>query len=144
MSKTNPTYTTLKQASCPTLSLSGLIDYEVTLDTKGQVYFALTGNSGTGYFSKARQPLSAILDALEDFASKYPLTSFALKDLYPDTSINSWGFLMAALLAEDLIQPLEDNKRHFRLCDPARFLQQVEELKAKHSDSRKGKAEAAA
>lgn len=143
-STTNPNFTALKQASCPTLSLAGIIDYQITLDNDGQVYFAITGNSGTGYFSKAEQPLTAILDALEEFASQYPLTSLALKDLYPGTSINSWGFLMAALVAEGLIQPLEDNKRRFQLCDPAPFLQQVEELKKAHSDSRKGKAKTAA
>ena len=61
MSKPNPTFTTLKQQSCPTLSLSGFIDYEISLDSDGQVHFAIKGNSGTGYYSRARQPLTAIL-----------------------------------------------------------------------------------
>jgi hypothetical protein len=54
MSKSNPTFTTLKQQSCPTLSQQGFIDYQISQNDKGEVFFAITGNSGTGYFSKAR------------------------------------------------------------------------------------------
>ena len=88
-------FTTLKIFSCPTLSQSGKIDYEISTDSNGAILIALTGNSGTGYFSKARQPVKEIVKALEQFQAKFPITSLALKDLYPDTSINSWSFMMS-------------------------------------------------
>ena len=76
-------FTVLKKASCPTLSQTGTITYELSLDSNGQAYFSLTGNSGSGYFSKARQPLYAILNTLGQFAEGYPITAFAQKACTP-------------------------------------------------------------
>ncbi|AQA20024.1 hypothetical protein BST95_19040 [Halioglobus japonicus] len=143
-STTNPTFTILKQATCPTLSQSGTIGYQIALDDGDNILMALASNSGTGFFCKAWIKLDHALDTLEEFAIQYPLTSLALQPLYPGTSINSWSFLMAVLLAEGLIEPLSDNKRRFQLCDPAPFRQQIEKLKAAHSDSPKGKDDQAA
>jgi hypothetical protein len=146
---TTSAFTTLKKASCPTLSQSGFIDYEVSADSTNTLFIGLTGNSGKGYFSKAKHPVTGIIDALEQFQAKYPITSLALKDLYPGTSINSWSFLMAVLLAEGLVEPLEDNKRRYQLCDPDAFLSSLDKLKAKHqfsphSGSARGKPKAKA
>ena len=144
---TNPAFTTLKQATCPTLSGSGTIGYEIAVDNNGITLLGLISNSGTGYFSKARQPVTDTLEALEQFQSKHPLTSLALKDLYPGSSINSWGFLMAVLVAEGLVERQEGNLRHFRLCDSAPFLASLDTLKtpkAPHSTPRKRKPKAKA
>jgi hypothetical protein len=141
---TTSAFTILKKASCPTLSQSGFIDYEISTDDNGAVFISLTGNSGAGYFSKSRQSLKDIIDVLEQFQAKYPISSIALKDLYPSVSINSWSFLMSALLAEGLLEPLEDNKRRYQLCDPAGFLANLDKLKSTHSGSSKGKPKAKA
>ncbi len=134
---------TIKKASCPTLSRSGFVDYQISRDDKGVHYIGLTGNSGNGYFSKTCQPVTTIMKALEDFEAEFPITSLAFKDLYPDTSINSWSFLMAALLQEGLVEPHPDHLRRFRLTDTETFLAGLEKLdgaKQSHSASRRRKA----
>jgi hypothetical protein len=131
--------TLLKKSTCPNLLGTAEIQYEIT-DTPEGIQLRLTGSSGNGYYSKAWVSLDSILENLEAFAAKYPLVSLALKEAYPAyTSTNSWGFMMAVLLAEGLVERLEDNQRHFRLCDPAPFLASLEKLKASHSPPVTGK-----
>jgi hypothetical protein len=62
---TEPDITVLKKSSCPTLSQAGKIDYEISTNSNGVIHIGLTGNSGSGYFSKARQPVKEIINALE-------------------------------------------------------------------------------
>jgi hypothetical protein len=51
--------------------------------------------------------------------------------LFRGKSSNNPGFLTAVLVAEGLLEPIEDKKRVHRACDPARFLDTVEELRRK-------------
>lgn len=129
MSKTTDNHTTLKQGSCCSLSQTGIIGYEISRGSTGAIYISLQANSGSGYFSKQTQRVTEIIDALEQFESKYVITSLALKDLYPDTSINSWSFLMACLLEEGLVEKHPDQPRRFKLTDPEAFLARLEKLK---------------
>jgi hypothetical protein len=130
--------TILKKGSCPTLSQSGKIDYEITSDSNGAIHIGLTGNSGSGYFSKSRQPVKEIITALEQFQAKHEITSLALKDIYTG-SINSWSFMMAVLLSLGLVEPLKDNGRRYQLSNPDAFLKSLEKLKSQHTGSGKGK-----
>jgi hypothetical protein len=137
--------TVLKKSSCPTLSQSGKIDYEISTNSNGVIHIGLTGNSGSGYFSKAKQPVKEIITALEQFQAKHEITSLALKDLYPGSSINSWSFMMSVLLGLGLIVPLEKNGRRYQLNNPEAFLKSLEKLKAskaQHSVPAKGKPNA--
>jgi hypothetical protein len=43
---TTSAFTTLKKASCPTLSQTGFIDYEISRDSDGAIHIGLTGNRG--------------------------------------------------------------------------------------------------
>jgi hypothetical protein len=141
-STTTSAFTTLKKASCPTLSQTGFIDYEISRDSNGAIHIGLTGNSGTGYFNKNRLLVTEVINALEQFQKKHPITSLALKDIYPGTSINSWSFLMATLLAEGLVEPHPDHLRRFVLTDPDAFLASLDKLKpvkAQHSAPAKRK-----
>jgi hypothetical protein len=139
---TEQQFTVLTKSSCPTLSLSGKIDFQITSDSNGVIHIGLTGNSGTGYFSKAKQPVKEIITALEQFQAKHEITSLALKNLYPSSSINSWSFMMAALLSLGLVEPLKDNGRRYKLCNPDAFLASLEKMKAQHTGSAKGKPKA--
>jgi hypothetical protein len=67
-----------------------------------------------------------------------------LKDLYPGTSINSWSFLMAVLLAEGLVEPHPDDPRRFLLTNPDAFLSGLDKLKGSHSKSGKASPKAKA
>ncbi len=137
--------TTLKKASCPTLSQSGFIDYQISAGDKGEKYITLTSNCGSGYFSKTPQAVTKIIKALEDFEAQFLLTSLALRDLYLDTSVNSWSFMMAVLFAEGLVVKHPDNPRRFKLADTKAFIAALDKLqpaKGSHSAPRKGKARA--
>jgi hypothetical protein len=136
-----PAFTILQKSKCPTLSQSGKIDYEISTNSNGVIHIGLTGNSGSGYFSKARQPVKEIITALEQFQAKHEITSLALKDLYTG-SINSWSFLMAALLSLGLVEPLKDNGRRYQLSNPDAFLKSLDKLKSQHTGSGKGKPKA--
>jgi hypothetical protein len=131
-----PIITTIKKASCPNLSLTGTIGHEISRTESGVVIIGLTSSTGSGYYSKAKISLDDAIAALQAFEKKYPLTSLALKDVYPPhTSCNSWSMLMGVLLAEKLVEPHPDHPRRFKLCDPAT----VQEWKAQHSATRKAK-----
>jgi hypothetical protein len=138
---TEPAFTILQKSKCPTLSQSGKIDFQITSDSNGVIHLGLTGNSGTGYFRKARQPVKEIITALEQFQAKHEITSLALKDLYTG-SINSWSFLMAALLSLGLVEPLKNNGRRYQLSNPDAFLASLDKLKSQHTGSGKGKPKA--
>lgn len=140
-----PVMTVIRSASTMNLLQTATIEYEIARDDTDGVWVRLSGYDGNGYYSKAWVSLDSIMSSLEAFAAKHPLVSLALKDVYPpNTSCNSWSFLMAVLVFEGLLERLEDNKRHFRLCDPAPFLESVTNLKASHSPPGKGKPRAKA
>lgn len=124
--------TQLKKGICKNLLGTAEIEYEIA-DTPDGTQIRLSNYSSSGYYSKAWIGLDSILESLEAFASNHPLVSLALKDAYPaNTSVSSWSFMMAVLLAEGLVERLEDNKRHFRPGDPAPFLASIEQWKAPH------------
>jgi hypothetical protein len=135
-----PPLTTVKKSTYPTLSLSGTIGYQLSATDRGEILIGLTSNSGNGYFSKARQSANHCLDILADWEKQYPITSLALKDLYPDTSINSWGFLLAVLIKEGVVEKDPENGRHYRLCDPALFQAEMAKLVTAHSKPGKAKS----
>ena len=135
----------LKCASCSNLLGTATIHYEIAANETEGIRIRLSDYEGNGYYCKAWVSLASILSSLEAFAAKYPLVSLALKDVYPpSTSCNSWSFLMAVLLAEGLVERLEDNKRHYRLCDPADFLASLPKPNSVHSGPAKGKPRARA
>jgi hypothetical protein len=130
----------IKTASTMNLLQTATIEYEIAEDDSDGIWLRLAKYEGSGYYSKAWISLDKALANLEEFGKQHPITSFALKDVYPaNSSINSWGFMMAVLVAEGLVERLEDNKRHFRLCGPQPFLDSLQTLKA--SQSPPGKAQ---
>ena len=134
--------TTVKK-NCPNLSQSGTIGYAISISDSGAIKFSLISSSGSGHFSKAKVGLDQALASMAEFEKKHPLTSLALKDVYQaNTSVNSWSYLMACFLEEQLVEPHPDHPRRFKLADPGRFLASIEELKATHSTPRKRKPKA--
>ena len=133
----------LKCASCSNLLGTATIHYEIAANETEGIRIRLSDYEGNGYYCKAWVNLDKAIASLQEFEKRQAITSFALKDVFPaNTSSNSWGFLLSVLLAEGLVEPLEDNKRRYRLRDPATFLGSLEKLKAEHSGSAKGKPRA--
>lgn len=144
---TKSAYKSLKKAKCPTLLGSGIIDFEISSKGSGELFIGLTGNSGTGYFSKERVSIIVILDTLETWREKHPVTALALKNVYPTNSnTNNWGFLLSVLLELGLVTRATDSPRHFKLSDPAPFLDSMKavETKPKHKTPSKRKPKAKA
>lgn len=136
---TDPEVTILKKATCPTLSGSGKIGYAISADDTGSILFGLTSNSGAGHFSKTKVGFNDIVEALKALGKKQPITSLALKGVYPaNSSINNFSFALACLLAEGVVEIHPDHPRCYQLsADPDAFLAAMKELTS--SDSKPGK-----
>jgi len=93
----------LKIDTCPSLSGASTLTYHVAKDT--DVQFRIWGNTGGGLFSREWIPWSRIEPALDTES----VTAGSLKraGVCLGKSANTPGFLLAALKAEGLVEPLE-------------------------------------
>lgn len=124
-SATLPAISILKTASCPTLSGSSNLQYQLAKDNSGTLLFRISGSDGNGFFS---QEWVAWPDIQKALAAEKPITSVVLRPLFTGKSVNTTGFLLAALHKERIVAPLEGKTKHFQLTDPAAFLEKVAKL----------------
>lgn len=104
---------TLKIGSCSSLSGRTTLTYHVGwLDET--IYFRLFENSSGGLFSKEWVSLERM--GIEEGK---PISSCDLQALFNGRSVNTGGFLLAVLLNEGLIKPIEG--RSYQGCDPLSF-----------------------
>ena len=125
---TNSSMRILKNASCPTLSDKGRLDYHIGISTNDELLIRVATNSGGGYFSSEWVPVKTALTLLEN-ADK-PLTSFALLTLFKCKSVNTPAFLFAALKNEGLVATDTENPRCYALMPTDAFIAQLATLKA--------------
>ena len=128
----------LKKATCPTLSGKSKLNFAIGANEKGDVYIAVTGNDGGGYFSSEWVALKDIQQAL----SKNPeeITSLALYGLFKGKSVNTPSFMLAALKHEGLVRAKKGRQRKHELCDPKPFMDRISDLmsaKPKQETSRR-------
>jgi hypothetical protein len=117
-----PDLTILKTATCPTLSSSSTLEYQFGKDLAGKLYLRISGSDGGGFYSKEWLEFGAIQKAL---SAAEPITSVMLRPLLAGQSVNTTGFLLAALLKEKLVERLPEKAKHYRLRDPAGLLDRV-------------------
>lgn len=91
----------LRKSSCPSLSDSGLLDYEIGSDEANRNYFRIVANNAGGIFSSEWVPWTDIFAVCHNFD---PLTSIRLRALFRGKSVKTAGFLMAALKDTGLIE----------------------------------------
>ena len=115
----------LKTASCPNLSDSAKLGYQIGCNAESQILLRVHSNSGSGYFSREWVSLDAIFKALDKCPKDKPLTAFWLHPLLVGKSINTPSFLMAVLLTEGLVQKAE---RNYERCDHKGFVGEVNKL----------------
>ncbi len=139
---THPSITTIKKATCKTLSGKSTLTYRLGIDEASVLHWQVLSNSGNGYHSDEWLAFQDIQQALSDWAKDFPVTSMALGSLFTGRSSNSTGFLMATLVKEGILEPVPDSKRHYQLCEPADFLAEMYKLTAAHSKSVKPKPKA--
>ena len=106
----------LRKGSCPSLSDSGVLDYEIGSDEANRTYFRIVANNAGGIFSSEWVPWTDIFAVCHNCD---PLTSIRLRALFRGKSVNTAGFLMAALKDAGLIERKEGRIRHYALTQKA-------------------------
>ena len=128
-----PEVRVLKAATCPSLSGKSKLSYQLAAAVnadgvctpKAEIYIRLNGNSGGGFYNDDWIALAAI----EQLLDKVKRVTFAtFTQFFRKKSANSPGFLLAALKAEGLVRPAEDDKRKYQGVDPRTYRAVVEAL----------------
>lgn len=112
MPQDTPTYLSLKLAAVRKTSprATGDITYRILCDeNRTSLFFTIVGNAGGGYWSREILPFERIEACLAEFADSNPFRAKNLSGAFVGRSVNSWGFLLAALRAEGLVAPVPDS-----------------------------------
>ncbi|WP_319586758.1 hypothetical protein [uncultured Desulfobulbus sp.] len=106
---------TIKTGYCPSLSGRTTLTYHVGW-LEAKISFRLFENSSGGLFSKEWVSLERL--GIEEGK---PISATAIQSLFSGKSSNTGGFLLAVLLKEGLIKPIDSKGRHYQGCDPEAF-----------------------
>lgn len=127
----------LKIGTCPSLSQSATLTYHVAHEVNGdhgEILFRVHANSSSGYFSREWVPLVAIQEIFTKEAAdgtipgNGTITSFLLLSLFKGKSTNTPGFMLAAILAEGLVQQSSINDRCYECTDGKAFFSDIQAL----------------
>lgn len=125
---TPPAIRTIRVSTTPSLSGKATLTYLTGCSADGEICIRVSANSGGGFWSTEWVAFPAIQSALASLPKDTPITSYALRGLFSGKSVNSRGFLMAALKHLGLVQPMPDKQRCYVLLDPKPFLAEVKTL----------------
>ena len=102
------TITSLRTDQCLSLSGRSMLTYELGCDSKERLHLRVTHNTGKGHHN----PSWVAYDAVEPLLmAATTLSASALAKLFVGTSVNTAGFVMAALKHLGVLQAVTD-KRH--------------------------------
>ena len=118
--------TVLKEASCPSLSATSDITYQIGTTPDGIVHVKVTHTSSSGIFNSMWVSLPKILAVLND--QEGPFIWSALCPLFVGCSVNSACFLMAALLSEGFVRHSNDQPRRYELGDTEKLVAEAQAL----------------
>ena len=110
----------LKEESCPSLSGSTTLTYQIGCNEHNDILFRIHNNSGTGKFNRDWVPSGDMLELI--YESKEPFSWKVLYPLVKGKSVNTAGFLMAALMNEGLINRLYEQKSSAEFQDRIKVL----------------------
>ena len=122
--------TPISTSTCPSLTNTSKISYKIATDPSSNIYFQIIKNSNVGKFSEE-------WIAYKDAKAALPIGSFSsapLRKLYRNKSLNTPGFLLAALLNEGIVEREPGKRLMFRFKGDEEFLADMEKL-AKASES---------
>ncbi|MEF8723398.1 MAG: hypothetical protein V5B30_12610 [Candidatus Accumulibacter delftensis] len=108
----------LKIARCPTVSGKSTLTYHLGCTPESVIKIRLYGNTGNGFLNQDWIAWTAIQEKLELHS---PFTSQVLHALFSGKSLNSPGFLMAALKAEGVVKASTVKGRCYELTKDAGF-----------------------
>ena len=138
--------TVVKTASCETLTKKSKLTYQIGTLPDGEVYFRIHKNSGNGFFSNEWISLADIRKVLSKIPVGKPVTAIMLNDLFTGKSVNTPGFLLAVLVHEKLLIPMQGKKRSHEPVDAGEITEWMERLgtsKAKPKGATRKKTSAA-
>ena len=99
----------IHKGECPSVSGRSILDFEVGRNTDdGTLHLRISDNSGKGMWSKDWCSASAIQDVV---LGEGNLTAKSFHQLHAGRSINTGGFILAALKELGLIRANEENTR---------------------------------
>lgn len=106
----------IREGQCPSVSGRSTLTYHLgQFGEEGEFHVRIYDNTGKGMFARDWIPAEGIRAVLE---SDVPITSSAFKPLYEGRSVNTAGFLMAALRDLGVIGLDAENARlHVRIPD---------------------------
>lgn len=110
----------IKTGSCPSLSDTGVLEYEIGKDDSGETYYRIKANNAGGFFSKEWVAWTKIYAGINGHD---PITSILFRGLFRGKSVNTAGFLLAALKDQKLIECKAGKSRHYMLTEAAHKLQ---------------------
>ena len=118
----------VKTATCETLTRKSKLTYQIGTLPDGEVYIRIHKNSGNGFFSQEWIALSDIQKIMGKIPAGKPVTSLVLDPLFQGRSVNTPGFLLAVLVQEKLLVPMEGKKRSHEAVSAEEFLDRVQQL----------------
>ena len=122
----------IKIADCGKLTAPNTVTltYNIGVDGSSNMHFRTTDNKTGGLFSTEWIALDAILDTVKDIpdAGEKPFSALIFDRLFTYRSANNAGFLVAALLAEGVLQRHKETKRMLMLGNPDKFLEDIQPL----------------
>jgi hypothetical protein len=140
-----PKITTIKKSTCKSLEGKATLTYRTGTDETSALYWQVCSNTGGGFFSDEWVLFEDIHKSLTDWAKESPITSMALRSVFKKgKSVNTPAFLMASLVKEGILDPLEGKKRQFQLGDVRAFLAAVDHFQETHKTAGKRKSKAKA
>ena len=114
-----------KTGTCPSLSGKSKLTYEFGLDEQAAWRVRIAKSSGNGYYSKDWFAMEHVQRVLEKNGSK-PITCHTLSPIFKGKSVNTAGFLLAALKHVGLVQNSADNPRVYELLNGKAFFAELE------------------
>jgi hypothetical protein len=116
------------EGECPSLSGRSILTYAIGRHAEDKsLHLAIVGNSGSGMWCKDWASADAIQEVVLGAAE---LTAKSFHDLHPGKSINTGGFILAALKEIGLIRANEENTRLHEHVPTTTFAQVVQDRMA--------------
>jgi hypothetical protein len=129
--------TVVKTATCETLMRKSKLTYQIGTLPDGEVYLRIHKNTGNGFFSNEWVSLQDIQKTIRNIPAGKPVTAIVLSELFEGRSVNSPGFLLAALVQEKLLIPMQGKKRIHEPVSPEEFRERVRQLTSGKGKPRK-------
>lgn len=120
------THNILKTAACESISGRSTLTYQIGIEIESKAFqIRLSDNSGNGYFSDDWISLDKLSEiAIQDNF----INAFTINQLFNGKSVNTGGFLIAALKQEGFIKASTNSKRSFVLNEESSLIDELTKL----------------